>query len=189
MAFQLHYCPRCARDSELPLICERCGWRWYSNPRPAAGAVVELRSVAPDGEEGEPFMLLLRRAVEPGLGRWDLPAGYLEPHESPEQAALRETREEAGLEVELVRLIGTYTSHHGNAVSCIYLARPLAPDPQVVLDAESTEYAWVERRRVRDWLPRMAFRSMAAAIDDWATDRSGVPRLPSAGDASGTDHR
>jgi ADP-ribose pyrophosphatase YjhB (NUDIX family) len=174
----LRFCPRCARASELPLRCERCGWRWYANPKPAAGAVVEWRSVAPDGEEGEPSVLLLRRAVEPGAGGWDLPAGYLDPHESPEQAALRETREEAGLEIELIRLLGAYTSRHGNAVSCIYLARPLAEDPRVILDSESSEFAWVERRRIASWLERMAFPAMAAALTDWMEDRTGVPRLP-----------
>jgi ADP-ribose pyrophosphatase YjhB (NUDIX family) len=177
MSFVLRYCPRCAHRGELPLLCERCGWRWYANPKPAAGAIVELRRVAPDGEEGEPAVLLLRRAVDPGLGGWDLPAGYLEPHESPEEAAVRETREETGLDIELVRLIGAYASRHGNAVSCVYLAHPRSPTPEVVIDQESSEFAWVERRSIGAWLEQMAFPSMAAALSDWAADRWGVPRL------------
>ncbi len=175
MSFELHYCPRCARTSELPLLCSRCGWRWYANPKPAAGAVVERSGIESNGG-GEPSVLLLRRAVEPGAGGWDLPAGYLEPHESPEQAGLRETREEAGIEIELIRLIGVYTSPSANAVSCIYLARPAAGDPEVVIDSESADYAWVERRRLAEWLPRMAFEAMATALSDWLEQRSGVAR-------------
>ncbi len=110
------------------------------------------------------------------MGAWDLPAGYLDPGESPEEAARRETREESGLEVELVRLVGVYTSRPGNAVACIYLARQVDPSAAVRLDAESSEYAWVESARLLDWLPRLAFGSMAAALSDWRANRSGEPQ-------------
>jgi 8-oxo-dGTP diphosphatase len=136
---------------------------------PAAGTLVERI-----GSDGTPSVLLLLRAVEPGLGMWDLPAGYLEAGESPEEAALRETREESGLDVELVRLVGVYTGREANAVSTIYLGRPR--DSSVRTDAESSDHAWVRRNEVAEWLPRMAFRSMATALEDWATERSGVPR-------------
>jgi ADP-ribose pyrophosphatase YjhB (NUDIX family) len=164
-------CPHCAAPIERPLTCERCGWRWYANPLPAAGTLVERR-----GPDGEPQVLLLRRAVEPGLGAWDLPAGYLEAGESPEEGARRETLEEAGLEVELVGLVGVYTSRDANAMSCVYLAHPLDASAEVVTDPESDRHTWVARRDVPAWLPRMAFPSMAAALDDWAAGRSGVPR-------------
>ena len=75
------------------------------------------------GETGETEILLLRRAVEPGIGGWDLPAGYLDPGESFEMAARRETAEEAGLDVELVGLAGVYHSPAANAVSAVYRAR------------------------------------------------------------------
>jgi ADP-ribose pyrophosphatase YjhB (NUDIX family) len=164
-------CPHCAQLTEQPLTCERCGWRWYANPLPSAGTLVER--LAPDGE---PQVLLLRGAVEPGLGGWDLPAGYLEAGESAEEGARRETLEEAGLAVELVRLVGVYTSRDANAVSCVYVAHALDPAAEVVTDPESDGHAWVARRDVPAWLPRMAFASMAAALDDWAAGRSGVPR-------------
>jgi len=165
-------CPHCVEPSEGPLVCERCGWRWYANPKPAAGTVVEWM---PPGASG-PSVLLLCRDVDPGRGGWDLPAGYLDPHESPEQAAVRETREEAGLDVELVRLIGVYTSRRGNAVSTVYVARPRDAHPVVQLDHESSAHAWVARHEVADWVKRMAFPSMATALTDWADGRSGEPR-------------
>jgi len=68
-------CPHCAALDEQPLACERCGWRWYSNPKPAAAVLLERQAEG----EAEPSVLLLRRAVQPGLGAWDLPAGYLDP--------------------------------------------------------------------------------------------------------------
>lgn len=171
MPASVEVCPHCASPIEQPVTCRRCGWRWYANPKPAAGTLVERI-----GPGGQAEVLLLRRAVEPGLGGWDLPAGYLDPGESAEQGARRETREEAGLEVDLVRLVGAYSSPYANAVSTIYLARPLNADANVQLDAESSEHAWIGRDAVADWLPRMAFPSMAAALQDWADGVFGLPR-------------
>lgn len=157
-------CPHCARPDEQPLTCDRCGWRWYANPKPAAAVLLERQS------EGamEPSVLLLRRAVQPGVGAWDLPAGYLDPGESFEIAARRETREEAGLDVELIALAGVYHSAPANAVTAVFRARSVRPDADVEIDAESSEHAWVSRSEVTGWLPRMAFASMAAALADWA---------------------
>jgi ADP-ribose pyrophosphatase YjhB (NUDIX family) len=165
-------CPHCAGPAETPIVCQRCGWRWYANPKPAAGALVEWQ--APD--RSDPSALLLRRAVEPGLGGWDLPAGYLDRGESAEEAAVRETREEAGIEIVLVQLLGVYTSRAANAVSTVYLARPRDARPTVRIDRESSDHAWVGRGDVGAWLPRLAFRSMATALADWADGRVGVPR-------------
>ncbi len=167
MTASVPVCPHCATASEIPLACERCGWRWYRNPSPAAGSLVEVML------EGEPAILLLQRAVDPGRGRWDLPAGYLEEGESAEEGALRETREEAGFAVRLERLVGVYSGLH--SVSIIYLARPVEANPVVNPDAEASAHAWVRRSEAELWIPRMAFPAMAAAVADWAAGRSGVP--------------
>jgi ADP-ribose pyrophosphatase YjhB (NUDIX family) len=164
-------CPHCATADEQPLVCDRCGWRWYANPRPAAAVLLERDVGAPD-----PEILLLRRAVEPGFGAWDLPAGYLDPGESFEAAARRETLEEAGIEVELVGLAGVYHSPAANAVTAVYRARAAAGAPTVRIDFESSQHAWVARSAVGEWLARMAFPSMASAVGDWAAGRLGGPR-------------
>ena len=161
-------------------MCDRCGWRWYANPKPAAGVLLERRS-----SDEEPSVLLLLRAMNPGRGGWDLPAGYLDPGESFEAAARREAREEAGLEVELVALAGVYHSPAANAVTVVYRARAVEAAREVVVDAESSAHAWVPRSEIRDWLPRIAFSSMAAALADWGAGRMGGPTSAEPDSAAG----
>ena len=169
MSRSVPVCPHCATEDDQPLVCERCGWRWYANPKPAAAVLLERLAA----DAADPEILLLRRAVEPGIGGWDLPAGYLDPGESFEDAARREAREECGLEVELVSLAGVYHSAPANAVTAVFRARPMLADAPVALDFESSEHAWVPRSHLAEWLPRIAFASMARAIDEWA---QGGPR-------------
>lgn len=66
----------------------------YVNPASASAALVVA----------EQKILLVKRGIEPFRGYWGLPAGYQEYDESPEQTVIRETREETGVEVEVVRL-------------------------------------------------------------------------------------
>ena len=147
------------------MTCDRCGWRWYANPKPAAAVLLERQA---DGD-AEPSVLLLKRAVEPGFGEWDLPAGYLDPGESFEMAARRETREESGIEVELVQLCGVYHSRPANAVSAVFRARAI-DSASPGRDRCGVERPRLGRRDPRSstWLPRMAFASMASALADWA---------------------
>jgi len=103
---QAQFCPLCGGRLERRGIegrqrprCNSCTFVLYENPAPAAAAVV-LR-----GRE----VLLVRRSIEPFKDHWTLPAGYEEVDESPAQTAIRETREETGLEV---RVDGLYDVLH-----------------------------------------------------------------------------
>jgi 8-oxo-dGTP diphosphatase len=101
------YCPNCGLKSRLKkiegrerVVCFECGWVHYENPLPSAAALVR-------NERGE--VLLVKRGVEPGRGKWALPSGFIEIDETPEKACLRELEEETGLKGEIMRLIGVYS--------------------------------------------------------------------------------
>ena len=93
--------------------CERCGFIAYRNPVPVA--VVLAR----DGDR----ILLVRRANEPLRGFWAPPAGYVEVDESVEDAAVREAREETGLDVALEGLLGVYSGPAAGLVAIAYAGR------------------------------------------------------------------
>lgn len=112
------FCPRCATPLEpggRPLRCAACGSEYWSNAVPGAQALVVR-----DGR-----VLLGRRAFEPGRGRWDIPGGFLDETEHPDDALRRELREETGLEIEQVEYLGTWMqAYDGRTVLCLtWLAR------------------------------------------------------------------
>jgi 8-oxo-dGTP pyrophosphatase MutT (NUDIX family) len=119
--------------------------RDLGSPTPKIGAT----AVAVD-ERG--LVLLQRRADD---GRWGLPGGWLGPSESPEQAVVREVREETGIEVEVVRLALVHwmpaqlPSRPHSMVGLVYEARPTGGELQH--DHESLDVAWRDPETVTDW--------------------------------------
>ena len=65
---------------------------------------------------------MCKRAIEPRYGKWTVPAGFLENGETVEEGALRETKEEAGIDVNILRLHSVYSLPHVNQVYLIFLS-------------------------------------------------------------------
>ena len=130
------FCPRCGMPMEtaevggrVREVCPACGFVLYRNPVPGAGVLVEM----------EGGVVLVRRGQPPFVGWWALPAGYIEADESVEQAAVRECKEETGLDVELLELFGVYSFPEGPVQSGIvifYRARPVGGELRAGDDAQ-----------------------------------------------------
>jgi len=113
-------------------ICPDCGFVLYRNPVPGTGVLVEM-------EEG---IVLIQRGQPPFEGWWALPAGYIEADESVERAAVRECKEETGLDVELLELFGVYSFPEGPVQSGIvvfYRARPVGGELRAGDDARDVD--------------------------------------------------
>jgi ADP-ribose pyrophosphatase YjhB (NUDIX family) len=122
MIRSVHYCPSCgsarinwrvpADDDRERHVCEACGVIHYQNPRNVAGCICE--------HQGR--ILLCRRAIEPRLGYWTLPAGFMENHETLTEAAARETAEEARASAVAPTLYALFSLPHISQVYAVFRA-------------------------------------------------------------------
>lgn len=129
----------------------------YQNPRIVAGCIPEW----------EDHLLLCRRAIEPQYGLWTLPAGFMENGETIEQAAVRETLEEAEADVELTSLYAVFSIPHISQVYMMFRARLRSADFKA--GHESLE---VQLFRPEDipW-DTLAFRVISETLRHYIEDR------------------
>lgn len=103
-------------DTQLRAVCPACGTIHYENP------LIVVGTVPYTGDR----VLLCKRAIEPRLGKWTLPAGFMELNETMRDGAARETAEEAGAQIELGALFSAVSIPHVGQVHVFYLARLLS---------------------------------------------------------------
>ena len=99
----LRYCPKCGSSEfkvsgERSLKCDSCGFHFYVNASAAVAALVK-------NTVGK--LMLVTRGVEPDLGKLDLPGGFVDHHETIENALKRELDEELGLKVKSMHYAGS----------------------------------------------------------------------------------
>ncbi len=158
------FCPRCAEtlerieiDGRLRMKCsnKNCDFIYYHNPIPAAGALVIK----------DDRILLVKRAVIPRVGWWCLPAGFMEWNEHPSQTAVREVKEETGIDIRLDRLFEVYSGNDDprmNAVLILYVASEIGGVLAADDDAMEVRYFGF------DELPdKIAFESHIQAIKNY----------------------
>lgn len=146
--------PRVLRVGEPPrLVCTSgaCGFVFYLDPKVAVGTII----TRPDGH-----VVLVRRAIEPGYGKWVFPGGYVDRGEEVTLAAIREAREEAGLDVRIERLVGIYSYAGRTPIIIVYAATLLGGE--LAVDEEGLEARWFEPRAI-PW-DELAFLSTREAL-------------------------
>lgn len=163
------FCPRCGGSlvlvgsgTERHASCRACGFDKYDNPLPTTIGLIRRGS----------RLLLLRRAQEPALGRWDTVGGFLSGGETAEENLVRETGEEIGCQVVDLRPAGTYSSVYGDTglttIGIAFTCR-IADDAMITLSEENSEHGWFGL----DEVPELAFTDVAAAVGDLAKGVTG----------------
>jgi len=157
------FCPMCGGDLEprslkstepQRLVCVRCGFVFYLDPKVAVGTIIA---------DQESRIVLVRRAIDPGYGKWVFPGGYVDRGELVPVAAVREAKEEAGLDIRLDRLLNIY-SYPGRApVIIVYAASILGGE--LACDDEGLEARFFHAHEI-PW-DELAFRSTVEALREY----------------------
>ncbi len=145
------------QDTIPRYICDACGTVHYENPKIVVGCVPE--------HEGR--ILLCKRAIEPRLGYWTVPAGFMENEETLQEGAARETLEEALAEVEVGEMFAVIDVVRARQVHVMFRATLIGEEYGVGYESLETrlfteeEIPWDE----------IAFPSVRFALESWLEDR------------------
>jgi 8-oxo-dGTP diphosphatase len=159
---EYRFCPRCGGDLEKRqvkptepkrLVCLNCSFIFYQDPKVVAGTIFTLNG----------GIVLLKRGVEPAMGKWVFPGGYVDRGESVQEAAIRETREESQMEVKLGRLLNVYSYTRSPNVIVVYAAEVVSGE--LAAGDESVE-ARVFTAEEIPW-ENLAFDSTRDALKDY----------------------
>ena len=159
---EYRFCPRCGgslKEREIKsgeperLVCSDCGFVFYQGPKLVAAAIFEL-----DGG-----IVLTRRAIEPGYGKWTFPGGFVERGERAEAAAEREALEEAGLQIETSEIIGLYSYEDQVPVIAVFSGRVTGGELRPLDETMAVE---IFSRGALPW-SEMAFPSTGRALKDY----------------------
>lgn len=124
---EFRFCPKCSAELVLRrlkdheperLVCKACEFVLFRDPKLAAGTLFQQASK----------FVLLKRAIEPGYGKWVFPGGFVDRGETVKDAAIRETREEANVDVGIRELIDVYSYPGSPVVVVVYAADILGGD-------------------------------------------------------------
>jgi ADP-ribose pyrophosphatase YjhB (NUDIX family) len=138
------------------LVCPSCAYVHFDDPKVAVGVVAERRG----------RLLLVRRNHEPHFGEWSFPSGYVDRGEVLEDGAIRETREETGLDVKLTRLLGAWSSRGERVIFIAYAARALTGP--IVVGPECIDVRFF----APDALPSLAFPHDGSILKAWRAHRT-----------------
>lgn len=156
----IRYCPLCGIGLEIKtvegrrrLACPRCLWIQYLNPLPCSAAFVT---------NSQDEVLLVKRGVEPGRGKWGLPSGFIEIEETPEEACLRELQEETGLTGRIKELIGVFSQESQVYKRVIIVGYTVEAKGELHPGSDSTDADYFNLDR----LPEIAFITHKQIIRD-----------------------
>ena len=167
----MNFCPRCGKPlidrlayGKVRRVCEACSFVHFRDP---VVAVVAL--VIRDGRA-----LMVRRKMNPEIGKWSFPAGYLDYGEDPRAAAVREVREETGIDIRITRLIDVRGPDRaiGGKASIAILFEGEALGGEVRAEDDVDQAAFLARHEIPDG-QLAAFESIQLLLDLWAGRAAG----------------
>ena len=161
------YCPMCRYrlkwvrvSGNRRLKCLKCGWVHYQNPLPAVVCLAE-------NKKGQ--ILIVKRGVMPHEERWALPGGFIELQETPEQACLRELKEETGAEGKIIKTIGDYIQDSKTYGPILVIGYEVKLSRELLVPGDDAKEV---RFVAKEELPNIPFSSHRRIIADGYSNRS-----------------
>jgi mutator protein MutT len=130
---------------------------YYADPKLAVAVLVEHQNT----------LVLQRRTIDPGLGKWTFPSGFVERGERVEDAAIREVLEETGLRIRIDRLLGLYSYPDNPVALAVYVGRSVGGKMSAGDECDAVELF------DPDNLPSLAFPHDASIIQSWREHLAG----------------
>ena len=162
MINNFNFCPLCKEglrkkriDGRYRKFCPSCKWICYENPLP----VVVCAAINRKNE-----LLIAKRNLDPGMGKWSLPGGFVETNETPEAACLRELIEETGIKGKIIRLLGVYvqeTKKYGSLLIIGYAVK--VSKENITINNEVKEAKFTSRKKL-PWIPFSTHRELIKQI-------------------------
>lgn len=154
----MSYCPRCGHElaeqeiyGRLRPVCPSCEFIEFRGPKVSVGILA--------AQAGR--LLMTRRNIDPGMGKWGFPAGYMDIDEAAEAAALREFKEETGFDAQITGLIGVYSVVERGVLLIAYAGEIVGGTLAMDHETQAVDFF------APDDLPELAFAQNRDIIIDW----------------------
>lgn len=168
--YRKRYCPECGAQSLSQrciksFVCGECGFTYFHNVAATVTGFIFYQDQ----------LLLVKRGQQPCLGMLDLPGGFVDPHESNEQALMRELQEELQLSVDNLQYMFSFANYyhykdvHYPTLDSFFMIKLNYLPELTIQEAELSGYCW---RKPADIDPQdLAFdshkKALMACIADW----------------------
>lgn len=160
--YEYKYCPVCAKRLHTRRskahepenkFCPDCNLAFYQDPKVVACSIVEM----------DEKIVLIKRNIDPGKGKWVVPGGYVNKGEMVTDAAVRETEEECGLKTRITRLHGVYSYEGEENVMVFYVSQYISGK---LLAGDETSKALLCGKNDIPW-KNLAFQSTIDGLTDY----------------------
>lgn len=157
------FCQQCSAEVEFRLlydrlrpVCPECNFTYLYDPKLVVATIVESNG----------RIVMHRRTVNPGAGKWTFPSGFVDRGEHVEDAARREALEEVGIRVDNLNLVNTWSEGGSSAVLLVFHGTAEGQEP--IAGDESSDAGWFDPND----LPELAFPRDAEIVAAWLATRN-----------------
>ena len=143
------------------VLCSKCGDQMYLDPKLAVAGIIPYKDK----------IVMIKRGVEPNIGKWSFPSGYVNRYETLENALKREVNEECGITIEVGWIVGIYSDKNNPVILAVFHANwkngELKVNDDEVIDVDIfslkklPDLAFLhDKKIIKDWIDSLRLRNL-----------------------------